>query len=81
MPESTTFCLIHYSTDLTSRAVRIINKPVNLSTILTEYHNFADIFSKDKVKALVLYCLYNLQIKLEDREKLPIRIIYLLSTT
>ena len=58
-----------------------MNDPVNLSTVLTKYHKFADIFSKTKVETLVLYCPYDLQIKLKNREKLYIEIIYLLLTT
>jgi len=58
-----------------------MNNLVNLSTVPIKYHKFADIFSKAKAETLVLHHLYNLQIKLEDEEKLPIRTIYLLSTT
>ena len=58
-----------------------MNEPVNLSTVPTKYYKFADILNKAKAEILALYCLYNLQIKLEDREKLPIRTIYLLLTT
>ena len=57
-----------------------MNKPVDLSTIPTEYYKFADIFNKAKAEILVLHCLYNLQIKLEDGEKLSVRIIYSLLT-
>ena len=57
-----------------------MNELVNLSTVPTKYYKFANIFSKTKEKTLELYCLYNLQIKLKDREKLPVGIIYLLST-
>jgi len=75
MSRSTTFCLIFYLTNLAKRAVRIINNLVDLSAIPTEYHKFTDVFSKAKVETLVLYHLYNLQIKLEDGT------IYLLLTT
>jgi len=81
MSESTTFYLILHPTNLIRRAVRIINNPVDLSAVPTECYKFADIFSKAKVETLALYYLYHLQIKLEDREKLPIRTIYLLLTT
>jgi len=50
MLESTTFCLKHHPTNLASRAARIMNELVNLSTVPTEYHKFANIFSKDKVE-------------------------------
>lgn len=77
----TTSCLILCSTDLTRRAVRIMNKLVDLSIVSTKYHKFANIFIKAKAETLASYHLYNLQIKLEDGENLPIRVICLLSTT
>ena len=58
--------LIFYPTDLTRKATRITNEPVNLSTVLTKYHEFADILSKTKAETLVPHHLYNLQIKLEN---------------
>ena len=77
----TTFHLILYSIDLTRKATRITNDPVDLSTILPEYHEFADIFSKAKVKTLAPHCSHDLQIKLENRKKPSIRTIYLLSVS
>ena len=59
----------------------ITNKPVDLSTIPLEYHKFAHVFNKAKTETLALYLPYDLQIKLENGEKLPIRTIYSLSTT
>ena len=76
----TTFCFTLHSTNLTGRTVRITRNSVNLSAVPPKYHKFSDIFSKAKAEILALYCLYNLQIKLENRKKLPIRTIYLLST-
>lgn len=78
---STTFHLTLHPVNLTRRAARVMSKLVNLSTVPTKYHNFADIFSKAKAETLVLHCLYNLQIKLEDGEKLSVGTIYSLSTT
>ena len=78
---STSFCLTFYFTSLAERTARIINNPVDLSTIPTEYHKFADVFSKAKAETLVLYHLYNLQIKLENEEKPHIGTIHLLLTT
>ena len=77
----TTFCLVLYPTDLVKRVARIMNKQVNLSTVPTEYYKFADVFNKAKAEILILYYLYDLQIKLKHRIKLSIRTIYLLSTT
>jgi len=78
---STTFHLTLHSINLTRRAARVMSKLVKLSTVPTKYHKFADIISKTKAETLVLHCLYNLQIKLEDGEKLPVGTIYSLSTT
>jgi len=80
MLESITFYLTLCSADLAGKTVRIMYDLVNLSTVSTEY-KFADIFSKVKAETLALYYLYNLQIKLEDEEKLFVETIYLLSTT
>jgi len=81
MPQLTTFYLTLCSTDLAKRATRIMNNSVNLSAVPTKYYEFANIFSKTKAETLVLHCLYNLQIKLKNREKLLIGTIYLLLTT
>lgn len=81
MLELTIFYLILYSINFTKRSTRILNDLVDLSAILTKYHKFGNISSKTKAKTLVLHHLYNLQIKLENKEKLPIKIMYSLSTT
>ena len=75
-----TFCLTLYSTDLAGKVTRITNNSVNLYTVLSKYHEFTDIFNKAKVETLVSYCSYNLQIKLENSEKLLIETINSLST-
>jgi len=69
-----------YSTDLVKRPAKAINDLVNLSAIPPKYYEFTDIFSKTRAKTLALYHLYDLQIKLEDGEKLFIETIYSLST-
>jgi len=81
MLESTTFHLALLPINLARRTARILNDLVNLSTVPTEYHKFANIFSKVKAKNLAHHYLYDLQIKLENGEKLPVRTIHLLSTT
>ena len=81
MIDFTTFHLILCFTNLARKVIRITSNPVNLSIVPSKYHKFADIFSKVKVETLALYCLYNLQIKLENREKPSIETIYLLLTT
>ena len=66
MTGSTTFCLTLCSTDLAEKVARITSDSVNLSTILLKYHEFTNIFSKNKVETLAPYYLYDLQIKLEN---------------
>ena len=60
MTSSTTFYLTLYSTNFTRRVVRITSDLVNLSTVLSKYHEFENIFSKAKAKTLALYYLYDL---------------------
>ena len=66
MTESTTFCFAFCPTDLTRGIARITNNLVNLFAIPTKYYKFVNIFSKIKAGTLASY---NLQIKLENREK------------
>jgi len=77
----TTFYLALQFTNFARRLAKIINNLIDLSTIPTKYYEFTNIFSKVKVKILVLYYPYNLQIKLENGEKLLVRTIYFVSTT
>src|ERR1700731_5072264 len=44
----------------------ITTEPVDLSGILEEYHDFADVFSKFKADTLALHHLYNLKINPEE---------------
>ena len=75
----TTFYLTLHFTNPTKKAVRITSDLVDLFTIISEYHKFINVFSKAKAEILASHYSYNLQIKLESREKLLIRTIYLLS--
>ncbi len=38
----------------------------NLSSILEEYHEFADVFSKSEASTLPLHCPYDLKIDLDE---------------
>jgi len=79
MIDSTTFYLALHFTNLTGRAVRITSDSVNLSTVLSKYYEFIDVFNKAKVEILASYCLYDLQTKLENGKKPSIGTIYSLS--
>ena len=81
MTGSTIFHLTLCSTNLTRRIVKITNDFVDLSVVLSKYHEFANIFGNVKAKNMASHYLYNLQIKLENREKLPVGTIYLLLAT
>ena len=72
---STTFYLTLHFTNPTKKAARITSDLVDLSTIISEYHKFINVFSKAKAEILASHYSY---IKLESREKLLIRTIYLL---
>ena len=48
----------------------------DLSNILSEYHKFADIFSKTKAEVLALHHSYDLKINLEEGAQPPIGPIY-----
>jgi len=80
MIDLTTFYLILYFTNLTGRVARTTSDLVDLSAVPPKYHKFANIFDKAKAETLALYYLYDWQIKLENKEKLSIGTIYLLST-
>lgn len=78
---STNFYLSLCSTTPIARLAQPLDNPADLSTILSEYHKFVNVFSKAKAKVLALYCLYNLQINLEEGAWLLVNTIYNLSFT
>ena len=59
----------------------ITTEPVDLSGILEEYHDFADVFSKFKADTLALHHLYNLKINPEEGKTPLHSLIYSLSQT
>lgn len=81
LPGLTNFYLSLCSTTFMARLAQLLDNPADLSTILSEYHKFVDMFSKAKTKVLALYCLYNLQINLEEGAWLLVNTIYNLSFT
>jgi len=48
----------------------------NLSNVPSEYHEFANVFSKTKAEVLALHHSYNLKINLEEGAQSPIGPIY-----
>ena len=57
----------------------IISKKIDLSSILEEYHEYANVFSKSKAETLALYHSYNLWIDLEKDSHPLVGTIYSLS--
>ena len=55
--------------------------PSDLSSISSEYHDFADVFSKVKATTLPLHCDHDLKIDLEEGGSPPLSTIYSLSTS
>src|SRR6266511_606189 len=53
----------------------------DLTGILEEYHEFADVFSQAKADTLSTHCPYDLKIDLEEGTELPLGRMYLLSQT
>jgi len=56
-----------------------ISEKIDLSAILEEYHEYADIFSKSKAETLAPHRPYDLQIDLEKDSHPPVGTIYSLS--
>jgi len=53
------------SSDIQANSAKLAETP-DLSNVPSEYHKFADIFSKTKAEVLPLYHPYNLKINLEE---------------
>ena len=71
---------IHLSdTSISGRSASIPDEVPDLSSIPEEYHDFADVFSKQKVDTLAPHQLYNLKIDLEEGAMPPIGPMYSLS--
>jgi len=56
-----------------------ISEEIDLSAILEEYHEYADVFSKSKAETLAPHRSYSLQIDLEKDSHPPVGTIYSLS--
>ena len=56
-----------------------LNDPVDLTRVLPEYHNYADIFSKKKPNTLAPHWPFDLKIEFEEGTEPPIGRLYFLS--
>ena len=66
------------SSDIQANSAKLAKAP-DLSNIPSEYHKFADIFSKTKAKFLAFHHPYDLKINLEEGAQPPVGPIYFLS--
>ena len=68
------------SSDIQANSAKLTETP-DLSNILSEYHKFADVFSKTKAEVLPPHCLYDLKINLEEGAQPLVGSIYSLSAS
>jgi hypothetical protein len=61
------------------KSVALTRDPIDLSSILEEYHEFSDVFSKGKAETLPEHCPYDLKIDLEEGQAPPPGRMYSLS--
>jgi len=66
--------------DIQANSAKLAEIP-NLSNVPSEYHRFADIFSKTKAETLPSHCPYNLKINLEEGAQPLVGSIYSLSAS
>jgi len=65
LPDSHNFELCLYSLDIQANSAKLVETP-DLSNVPSEYHKFADVFSKTKAETLSPHRPYNLKINLEE---------------
>ena len=77
---SSNFKLCLYSLDIQANSTKLAKTP-NLSNVSSEYHEFANVFSKTKAKTLPSHRPYDLKINLEEDAQPPVGPIYSLSAS
>jgi len=65
LPSSSNFELCLCSLDIQANSAKLAEAP-DISNIPSKYHEFADVFSKNKAEVLTPHCSYNLKINLEE---------------
>jgi len=68
------------SSDIQANSAKLAETP-DLSNVPSEYHEFADVFSKTKAEVLPLHHSYDLKINLEEGTQPPVGLIYSLSVS
>jgi len=71
------FKLCLCSSDIQANSTKL-TEAFDLSNVPSEYHEFADVFSKTKAEVLSLHCPYDLKINLKEGAQPPVGPIYLL---
>jgi len=74
------FKLCLRSSDIQANSAKLAETP-DLSNIPSEYHKFANVFSKTKAEVLPPHCPYDLKINLEEGAQPPVGPIYSLSAS
>ena len=77
---SNNFKLHLCSLDIQANFTKLAEAP-DLSNVLSEYHEFANVFSKTKAEVLTPHCLYDLKINLEEGAQPLVGPIYSLSAS
>jgi len=80
LPGSHNFKLCLHFSDIQANFTKLAETS-NLSNIPSEYHEFANVFSKTKAETLPSYCPYDLKINLEEGVQPLDGPIYSLSTS
>jgi len=80
LPGSHNFELCLCSSGIQANSTKLAETP-DLSNVPSEYHEFADIFSKTKAEVLPPHCPYDLKINLEGGAQPPVGPIYSLSAS
>jgi len=74
------FELCLHSSDTQTNSSKLAGTP-DLSNVPSEYHKFADIFSKTKAETFPPHCSYDLKINLDESAQPPVGPIYSLSVS
>ena len=80
LPDSHNFELCLCFSDIQANSAKLVETS-DLSNVPSEYHKFADIFSKIKAKTLSSHRPYDLKINLEEDAQPPVGSIYSLSVS
>jgi len=80
LPGSHNFKLYLHSLDIQANSAKLTEAP-DFSNVPSEYHKFADVFSKTKAEVLLSHHLYNLKINLEEGAQPLVGLIYSFSAS